>query len=198
MGIQDAVFCPKKMPTTTPLNFLDNIRPLFSYYKSLGEQAMAQVPDAALFHTTGDSQNSIATIVKHLHGNMLSRWTNFLTEDGEKPWRDREGEFHPTFANRTEVMQAWEEGWACLFEAIGLLKPEQLQDLIYIRNEGHTVLEALQRQLAHYSYHCGQIVLLSKQSTGEEWQSLSIAKGETQAYNEKRFAQPKKRKRFYE
>lgn len=186
------------MSTTTPLNFLDNIRPLFSYYKSLGEQAMAQVPDAALFHTTGDSQNSIATIVKHLHGNMLSRWTNFLTEDGEKPWRDREGEFHPTFANRTEVMQAWEEGWACLFEAIDHLKPEQLQDLIYIRNEGHTVLEALQRQLAHYSYHCGQIVLLSKQSTGEEWQSLSIAKGETQAYNEKRFAQPKERKRFYE
>lgn len=191
-------FALKKMSTTTPLNFLDNIRPLFSYYKSLGEQAMAQVPDAALFHTTGDSQNSIATIVKHLHGNMLSRWTNFLTEDGEKPWRDREGEFHPTFANRTEVMQAWEEGWACLFEAIDHLKPEQLQDLIYIRNEGHTVLEALQRQLAHYSYHCGQIVLLSKQSTGEEWQSLSIAKGETQAYNEKRFAQPKERKRFYE
>jgi hypothetical protein len=198
MGIQDAVFCPKKMSTTTPLNFLDNIRPLFSYYKSLGERAMAQAPDDALFHTIDNSQNSIATIVKHLHGNMLSRWTNFLTEDGEKPWRDREGEFNPTFVNRTEVMQAWEEGWACLFEAIDLLKPEQLQDLIYIRNEGHTILEALQRQLAHYSYHCGQIVLLSKQAVGEHWQSLSIARGGTQAYNAKRFDQPKVRKRFYE
>ena len=169
------------MTTSTPLNFLGNIRPLFSYYKSLGEQAIAQVPEAALFHINGNSQNSIATIVKHLHGNMLSRWTNFLTEDGEKPWRDREGEFNPTYSKRTEVMQAWEEGWACLFKAIDLLKPEQLQDLIYIRNEGHTVLEALQRQLAHYSYHCGQIVLLSKQAVGEKWQFLSIARGGTQA-----------------
>lgn len=186
------------MPATTPVNFLDNIRPLFSYYKSLGEQAIAQVPDAALFHITDASQNCIATIVKHLHGNMQSRWTNFLTEDGEKPWRDREGEFNPTFSERTEVMQAWEEGWTCLFEALDLLKPEQLQDLIYIRNEGHTVLEALQRQLAHYSYHCGQIVLLSKLAAGEKWQSLSIPRGATQAYNAERFEQPKKRKRFYE
>jgi len=98
------------MPATTLLNFLDNIRQLFSYYKSLGEQAMVQIPDAALFGVTDASQNCIATIVKHLHGNMQSRWTNFLTEDGEKPWRDREGEFNPTFSERTEVMQAWEGG----------------------------------------------------------------------------------------
>lgn len=186
------------MPATTPLNFLNNTYQLFNYYKTLGEKAMAQIPDAALFQSQEDHQNCIATIVKHLHGNMLSRWTNFLSEDGEKTWRDREGEFHPTFSKRSEVMEAWEEGWSCLFQAIHLLEAGHLQQLIYIRNEGHTVLEALQRQLAHYSYHCGQIVLLSKQAAGEKWQSLSIPRGGTQAYNAKRFEQPKGKKRFYE
>lgn len=186
------------MQHTTPLNFLDNTQHLFEYYKALVERAMGQISDNALFHSANPHQNSIAGIVKHLHGNMVSRWTNFLTEDGEKPWRDREGEFNPTFSTRTEVMGAWDAGWACLFETIYELKPDQLQYTIYIRNEGHTVLEALQRQLAHYSYHCGQIVLLCKHAAGEDWESLSIAKGATQAYNHEKFKQPNQRKRFYE
>lgn len=184
------------MTTSTSDNFLQSIYKLFSYYKSLGEQAMAQVSDEQLHAIPAAGRNSIATIVKHLHGNMQSRWTHFLTEDGEKPWRRREEEFQDTLEKRAEVLHAWETGWACVFEALRELTPAHLHQLVYIRNEGHTVLEAVQRQLAHYSYHCGQIVLLAKQHCGSEWSFLSIPPGGSNTFNKKKFEQPKTRRHF--
>lgn len=177
-------------------NFLQSTDKLFRYYKSLGEQAIAQVTDDQLHDTPGAGRNSIATIVKHLHGNMRSRWTNFLSEDGEKNWRKRDEEFQDTLATRNEVLAAWEEGWSCLFDALGILTPAHLNRIIYIRNEGHTVLEAIHRQLAHYSYHCGQIVLLAKQHCGERWSFLSIPPGGSNTFNKKKFEQPKSRRHF--
>ncbi|MBV6655949.1 MAG: DUF1572 family protein [Mameliella sp.] len=179
-------------------NFLSNTIGLFKYYKQLGEKAMAQTPEEGLFQVPYPDQNSIAIIVKHMHGNMLSRWTNFLTEDGEKPWREREEEFNPTLNDRENIMQAWEEGWACLLNTLNELRPDQLENIIYIRNEGHTALEAIQRQLGHYSYHVGQIVFLAKSIVGPNWSSLSIAKGASSSFNEEKFNKSKSRKRFYE
>ncbi len=177
-------------------NYLQSIRQLFKYYKSLGEKAMAQVPDEGLHFQPNAESNSLAIIVKHLHGNMLSRWTGFLNADGEKEWRNREGEFEDTLDSREAILKAWEEGWQCLFDAIEPLKDEQMEDIVYIRNEGHTVLEAINRQLAHYSYHVGQMVYLARQIRGEGWQSLSIPRGGSEAYNKEKFDHDKGRRHF--
>ena len=129
---------------------------------------------------------------------MLSRWTDFLTTDGEKPWRDREAEFEESYADKKSMLAAWEKGWACLLDALQNLKPNDLSQLIYIRNEGQTVVEAIQRQLAHYSSHVGQIMFIGKQIKGESWISLSIAKGATNAFNAEKFSKPQERKHFTE
>lgn len=163
----------------------------FVYYRHLGEATMVQLTDEELFRDDAAGSNSIAVIVKHLSGNMKSRWTDFLTTDGEKPWRNRDDEFVANFANRTELEQAWAEGWFVLEAAVNGLQPEQLGDIVYIRNEGHTVAEAFNRQLAHYSYHIGQIVLLGKQMKGVGWKSLSIPKGDSASYNTGKFAEEK-------
>ena len=184
------------MENPTQLNYLESVRRLFLYYKSLGEKAMAQLTEEELKEQPGPGSNNVAAIVKHLHGNMLSRWTDFLSTDGEKPWRNRDGEFEDTLEGRTRIMEAWEEGWACLFSAINSLQAENLQHIVYIRNEGHTVLEAINRQLAHYSYHVGQMVFLAKQIRGENWQSLSIPRGQSQAFNQEKFSQEKGRRYF--
>ena len=184
------------MEKQTQLNYLDSIRHLFRYYKRLGEQAMAQLAEAELKYQPEPESNNIATIVRHLRGNMLSRWTDFLTSDGEKPGRNRDTEFEDVLGSRSQVMEAWEEGWTCLFAAIAPLKEGDLQRIVYIRNEGHTVLEAINRQLAHYSYHVGQMVFLAKQIKGKEWQSLSIPKGQSQAFNQEKFGQEKGRRHF--
>ena len=176
--------------------YLESVKKQFLYYKTLGEKAMAQLEPEQLFITLNDDTNSIAVIVKHLGGNMLSRWTDFLTSDGEKEWRNRDGEFVNTFETKTELMQFWDKGWTCLFEAINDLKPEQLSDIIYIRNEGHTVIEAINRQLAHYPYHIGQIVFYAKMLKTTEWESLSIPKNKSENYNADKFAQDKKIKNF--
>lgn len=152
---------------------------------------MAQLSSEALFQDDAAGSNSVAVIVKHLAGNMKSRWTDFLTSDGEKPWRNRDNEFVADFADRADLQRAWSEGWDVLEAAINALSPEQLDTIIYIRNEGHTVAEALNRQLAHYAYHVGQIVLLGKQFRGAEWQSLSIPKGQSAAFNQRKFAEEK-------
>lgn len=170
-----------------PTHYLQNIQQIFANYKQMGERAMAQLSEAQLTQTLGEESNSIAVIVKHLRGNMLSRWTNFLTEDGEKPWRKRDGEFEADLDSREAVLAAWEEGWACLFEALSSLQEAHLQQTIYIRGEGHTVMEAINRQLTHYSYHIGQIVLLAKHCRGADWQTLSIAKGQSAQYNQQKF-----------
>jgi len=163
----------------------------FAYYRHLGEATMAQLADEELFRDDAAGSNSIAVIVKHLAGNMKSRWTDFLTTDGEKPWRNRDDEFNADFNDRAELVTAWAEGWAVLEDAINGLEPEQLSTIVYIRNEGHTVAEALNRQLAHYAYHLGQVVLLGKQLKGTEWQSLSIPKGDSVKFNAGKFAEEK-------
>ena len=129
---------------------------------------------------------------------MLSRWTNFLTEDGEKEWRQRDEEFIDTFHSKEELINAWNKGWECLFTAIKSLKNEDLERIIYIRNQGHTVVEAINRQMMHYAYHVGQIVFLGKLVKGKNWQSLSIPKGKSKDYNQEKFAKDKGKRHFTE
>ncbi|WP_116107008.1 DinB family protein [Lewinella sp. IMCC34191] len=171
-------------------------RKQFAYYRTLGQRAMDQLTFDELRADDQAGSNSIAVIVKHLSGNMKSRWTEFLTTDGEKPWRDREAEFIDDFADRAALQGAWNEGWTVVENAIVGLQAEQLTAIVYIRNEGHTVAEAINRQLAHYSYHIGQIVLLAKQIRGENWISLSIPRGDSARYNAEKFGREKQRKHF--
>ena len=127
---------------------------------------------------------------------MLSRWTDFLTTDGEKPWRQRDAEFENEVLNREALMKKWEEGWQCVFNALSSITDDDLEKIIYIRNEGHTILEAINRQIAHYSYHVGQIVYISKLRSKEEWKSLSIPRNKSNEYNDKKFAQEKGKRNF--
>ena len=163
----------------------------FEQYKNLGEKTFSQLSDAQLFWQFNDESNSIATIVKHLRGNMLSRWTDFLTTDGEKEWRERDAEFENDIKSRVEMMEKWNEGWKCLFNAISPLTENDLTREIYIRNQGHTVMEAINRQLAHYSYHVGQIVFLGKMCANEKWNSLSIPRSGTRAFNADKSSEPR-------
>lgn len=176
--------------------YLKSIDRQFNYYKALGEKAMAQLEDDQLFIQPNDDSNSIATIVKHLWGNMLSRWTDFLTTDGEKEWRARDAEFENDLQTREAMMQKWDEGWACLFKALEGLNDSDLGMIIYIRNEGHTVMEAINRQVAHYAYHVGQIVFAAKLLKNGNWDSLSIPKNQSAAYNQQKFSQEKGDRHF--
>jgi len=176
--------------------FLESAKKQFLYYKILGEKAIGQLEDEQLFMTANEDTNSIAQIVKHISGNMLSRWTDFLTSDGEKEWRNRDDEFIDTYKSKTELLENWNKGWDCLFTAINPLKPEQLSDIIYIRNEGHSVIEAINRQLAHYPYHVGQIVFYAKLLKKTEWESLSIPKNKSGDYNSEKFSREKSIRNF--
>jgi hypothetical protein len=175
--------------------YLESTIKQFKYYQLLGEKAFEQVADDALFWQYNKESNSIAVIVHHLGANMLSRWTDFLTADGEKEWRNRDKEFENTLTTRGEMMYLWKLGWDCLYRALYSLKEEHLDTIIYIRNQGHTVTEAINRQLAHYPYHIGQIVFIAKMAA-LEWTSLSIPKGQSCQYNSDKFAQPKKKQHF--
>lgn len=177
-------------------SYLTSIVKQFEYYKSLGEKTFDQLTDADIHWQYNSKSNSIAIITKHIVGNMLSRWTNFLTEDGEKTWRERDQEFEDTYANKEEMLEVWNTGWNCLFSAIKPLSDDQLEQIVYIRNQGHTVTEAINRQLAHYAYHVGQIVFLGKMIQADNWKSLSIPKGKSANYNQEKFAQEKERKHF--
>lgn len=157
---------------------------------------MAQLNDEQVLAQPNEASNSIALIVHHLSGNMLSRWTDLLTSDGEKPWRNREAEFAESYASKHEMMEAWEAGWQCLLSTLESLTPADLEKIIYIRNEGQTVMEAIQRQLAHYPMHVGQIIYQAKALKGNEFQSLSIPKGASATYNEKKFSEEKGRRHF--
>ena len=168
----------------------------YEYYKLLGEKTFAQVSDENLFHQFNEDSNSIATIVKHLHGNMMSRWTDFLTTDGEKEWRQRDAEFENDIKSRVEMMRVWDEGWSCVLSALNSLTEEDLDREIFIRNQSHTVAEAIYRQLAHYPYHVGQIVFLGKIFATKPWHTLSIPRGNSNDYNKDKFAQPKEKKHF--
>lgn len=178
------------------MKYIENCKNQFLYYKLLGEKAMVQVSDEKLFWQYNEDSNSIAIMVNHLAGNMLSRWTNFLTEDGEKEWRKRDHEFEDVIRSKTELYERWEEGWKCLFDALNMVNDNDLEKIIYIRNQGHTITDAVNRQLAHYAYHVGQIVFLAKMIVGEKWQSLSIPKGQSDTYNKDKFSRDKTRKHF--
>ena len=177
-------------------SYLESIKKQFLFYKTLGEKAMDQLEPEQLFVAVNDYTNSIATIVKHLSGNMLSRWTDFLTSDGEKEWRNRDSEFEETISTKEELLITWNKGWDCFFNAIDSLTPDQLTTIIYIRNEGHTVIEAINRQLAHYPYHIGQMVFYAKMLKQSEWTSLSIPKNKSNSYNADKFAKEKSIKNF--
>jgi len=179
-------------------NYLDSVNQSFQYYKMLGDNTMNQLSEEELFYTPSEFDNSIAIIVKHLWGNMISRWTNFLTEDGEKDWRKREGEFEADIRDRTELLTKWNEGWNCLFDALSEINEENFSELVFIRNQGHTIVEACNRQLAHYAYHVGQIVFLGKMIKKKDWECLSIPKGGSEKYNEQKFGKEKRKENFIE
>ncbi|SEQ37358.1 Protein of unknown function [Hyunsoonleella jejuensis] len=177
-------------------SYLTSIIKQFQYYKSLGDKTFKNLSFEEMQKEFAKDSNSISIIVKHLAGNMLSRWTNFLTEDGEKEWRHRDMEFVDSFTSKDDIVEYWNKGWKCLFEAITSLEEKDLEYIVYIRNQGHTVTEAINRQLAHYSYHVGQIVFLGKLIKGEQWTSLSIPKGNSSSYNKDKFGNKKERKHF--
>jgi hypothetical protein len=172
--------------------FLYAVTQKFEYYKGIAEKAIDQLDDKQLLWQFNAESNSIATIIKHMHGNMLSRWTDFMTTDGEKEWRNRDLEFENKEHTKAELIALWDEGWACLFEALAEINDDQLSEIIYIRNESHTVMEAIHRQLAHYPYHVGQIVFIAKMLCDNNWQSLSIPKGSSVAFNAAKFSAQKK------
>jgi len=169
-------------------SYLESIKNRFNSYKKLGEKTFDQISENKLFWQPNEESNSIAIIVKHLHGNMLSRWTDFLTSDGEKEWRKRDDEFVGDIKTKDELLNIWEEGWDCLYNAINQLTEDDLEKKILIRNEPHTVVDAINRQLSHYAYHIGQIVFIGKMIKNTEWNSLSIPKGNSNEYNNEKFS----------
>ena len=176
--------------------YLSSASKQFQYYKSLGEKTFAQLGDPSFFKVLSPESNSIAVIVQHLHGNMLSRWTDFLKSDGEKEWRKRDAEFEEVITTKGELLRRWEEGWACLFATLNNLTEKDLTETIYIRNQGMSVVDAINRQLCHYSYHVGQIVFAGKILVEKEWHSLSIPRNQSTAYNAEKFSQEKGKRHF--
>ena len=166
-------------------SYLEDSLALFAYYKKLAERAMAQVTDEQLFACIDGESNCIAVIVKHMAGNMRSRWTDFLTSDGEKPDRNRDSEFEEPPATRSALLATWESGWTCLFSALQPLTDADLARVITIRGEKHSVMQAINRQLAHYPHHVGQIVLLAKHFARDSWQSLSVPRRGSAEFNRK-------------
>ncbi|MFD1413140.1 DUF1572 family protein [Oceanobacillus jeddahense] len=156
----------------------------FQSVKELGDKTIGQLTDEQIHWVLNEASNSIAVIVKHLNGNMLSRWTDFLTSDGEKPARNRDQEFEDTIRSVQELKSLWENGWNVLFQALHELNGNDLLQTILIRSEKHTVIDAIERQLAHYAYHIGQIVYIGKLIKGKDWETLSIPKGQSEAYLE--------------
>jgi hypothetical protein len=215
-------------------DYLNSAKQQFQYYKQLGDKTMAQLNDEQLFWQYNDASNSIAVMAKHLWGNMMSRWTDFLTTDGEKDFRQRDEEFElrvgPSLQgvdtdnaegvdndaegvnniaegvnniaegvdehSRAVITEKWEEGWVCLFTALDSINEDNFDTTIYIRNQGHSIPEAINRQMMHYAYHVGQMVYLGRMMKGEDWQSLSIPKGNSKAYNAEKFSQEKGKRHF--
>lgn len=164
--------------------FLQSALTRFREYKSLGDKTFAQLSESQLHFQPAETSNSIAIIIQHIHGNMLSRWTAFLTEDGEKPWRARDAEFETQPLSKEALLQRWHKGWTLVFDTLQALTPHDLLKKVTIRNQPLTVIDAINRQLAHYSSHVGQIIFLGKWQQGKNWQTLSIPKGSSQQYNE--------------
>lgn len=166
-------------------SYIEDSISLFRYYKKLAEGAMEQVTDDQLFAALDEEMNSIAIVVKHMVGNMRSRWTDFLTSDGEKPNRNRDSEFVDPPATRSDLMKLWNQGWDVVFHALEPLSDSDLGRTVAIRGEPHSVMQAINRQLAHYSYHLGQIVFLAKHFKSSEWKSLSVPRNKSAEFNRK-------------
>ena len=169
----------------TAETFLQTSIKRFAVYKELADKTFIQLQDADFHFQPNAASNSMAVIIQHMSGNMLSRWTNFLTEDGEKEWRNRDTEFElHTAYNKEQLLAIWEKGWQCLFDTLASLKEEDLLKIIFIRKEGQSVIDAIHRQLAHYPYHVGQIVYMGRLIKNDQWQSLSIPVGKSGDYNQ--------------
>jgi uncharacterized damage-inducible protein DinB len=173
------------MPLEFTTSYLKDSLSLFRYYKSLADRAMAQVPDERLDTALDPESNSIAVIVQHMAGNMRSRWTDFLTTDGEKPDRNRDAEFEEQPRSRDALMELWEDGWNRLFGALEPLTDDDLARTVTIRGEAHSVMQAINRQVAHYSYHCGQIVFLAKHLSHDNWKTLTIPRRRSAEFNQR-------------
>jgi uncharacterized protein DUF1572 len=166
-------------------SYIEDSLSLFRYYKKLGEGALEQVSDEQLFAALDPEMNSIAIIVKHIAGNMRSRWTDFLTSDGEKPDRNRDTEFEHPPSTRAELLKIWNDGWGRVFSALEPLSDSDLERTVTIRGEAHSVMQAINRQIAHYSYHVGQIVFLAKHLNASDWKSLSVPRNKSSEFNRK-------------
>ena len=171
------------MPHKFNTSYLEDSLSLFHYYKQLAEGAIEQVTDDQLFVRLDEEMNSIGIIMKHMAGNMRSRWSDFLTTDGEKPNRNRDTEFVEPPDSRAALLRLWNEGWQQVFDALALLSERDLERKVDIRGEPHSVMQAINRQIAHYAYHCGQIVLLAKHFRASEWKSLSVPRNKSAEFN---------------
>lgn len=171
--------------------YLKSIKRQFEYYKSVGEKTFNQLEEEDLFWQFNEESNSIAILVNHLWGNMKSRWTDFLNSDGEKEWRERDLEFTSTIQSKEELLEKWNDGWTCLFAALGSVNKDNFNTEVYIRNQAHTIPDAINRQLAHYAYHIGQIVYVGKMLRPGSWKSLTIPKGKSQEFNRSKFSKGK-------
>lgn len=175
---------------------LNSVKKQFEYYKSVGEKTFDQLDEKDLFWQFNQESNSIAIIVNHLWGNMKSRWTDFLNTDGEKAWRNRDLEFESVIKTKTELLEKWNDGWKCLFNALNSINNENFETKVYIRNQEHSILEAINRQLTHYPYHIGQIVYIGKMIKRNEWKSLTIPKGQSNEFNKDKFSKGKHKGHF--
>jgi Protein of unknown function (DUF1572) len=163
--------------------FLTTAVKRLKYYKDLGDKTFEQLADKDFHYQFNGESNSIAVIIQHMAGNMLSRWTNFLTEDGEKEWRKRDDEFEIHNYNKQQLLELWEKGWKCFFDALEGLDEDDLMKTVYIRKEPLSAIDAVNRQLAHYPYHIGQIIYIARMIKDKDWKNLSIPKGDSQIYN---------------
>ena len=170
--------------------FLSSVIKRLKYYKDLGDKTFKQLNEDDLHFISSEESNSIAVIVQHMHGNMLSRWTNFLQEDGEKEWRKRDEEFEDQQKSKQDIIALWEVGWNCFFTTLESLKENDLTKTIFIRSEPLSVVDAINRQVAHYPYHVGQIIFIAREIKNKAWQNLSIPKGKSAEYNSELRNQP--------
>ncbi|MDG2450106.1 MAG: DUF1572 family protein [Saprospiraceae bacterium] len=179
-------------------NYFKSIVKQFEFYKFLGESTFDQLDESHLFWQFNEESNSIAIIVNHLRGNMMSRWTDFLITDGEKESRQRDLEFEKVIKTKKELYAKWSQGWICLFNALNEIDNDSIKASVYIRNQEHTLIEAINRQLSHYSYHIGQIIYIGRMIKGSEWKSLSIPKGNSKQYNLEKFSMEKRKIHYTE
>ena len=177
-------------------DYLKTAKRDFQYYKTLGEKTFSQLDEKDCFWQFDSESNSIAVIVNHLYGNMKSRWTDFLSSDGEKQWRKRDLEFKNQLKTKAEVLNRWEQGWDCVFKSLDSINEDNFNTKIYIRNQEHSVIQAINRQIAHYAYHVGQMVYIGRLIKGSKWKCLSIPRGKSEDFNQEKFSRGKHQGQF--